>query len=219
MLAFRRVIVAGTAYAIIFIRRDSLPFWWTRDKCSSWWREAPGAGSLCRRWSGEPMASAWFAAETHSNAERVAALNFHRQGFETFLPTQSHHRIVRRRVVEVLRPLFPRYLLVSLDLDADRGPRWRSCYSTKGVKRLLGGQLRPTPIPDRIMTEMFERWGHGPVENPAYEIGEMVRIIYGSFQDIAGEVVGSRPGYVYVLLTMMGRHVTVPVREDHIATA
>jgi transcriptional antiterminator RfaH len=76
----------------------------------------------------------WYVVQTQPNAERKAVVHLARQGFETYLPRYRKSKRHARRTQIVAAPLFPRYLLVSVDLAS---LRWGSLRSTVGVSGLL----------------------------------------------------------------------------------
>jgi transcriptional antiterminator RfaH len=159
------------------------------------------------------MVNAWYVVESRPQQEQLAVRNLERQFPEVFLPTCIVKRVIRRRLVELVRPLFPRYMFLSLDLDAP-GCRWRSVYGTFGVARILGSGERPQPIASRVVEELQQRCGDGPLADPTYHIGEVVRICAGPWAEELGRVAGTAKGRVYVLLFLFQREMVVPVRED-----
>ncbi|WP_323811290.1 transcription termination/antitermination NusG family protein [Yoonia sp. 67-2] len=68
----------------------------------------------------------WFLAQCKPNSHAVAERNLTRQGFTTFLPIREETMRVRNRFVTKLRPLFPGYLFVALDVGAGK---WRAVNS------------------------------------------------------------------------------------------
>ena len=58
----------------------------------------------------------WYVVQTQANAEHKAVAHLGRQGFTTYLPRYLKRRRHARRVDIVPRPLFPRYLFVSIDV-------------------------------------------------------------------------------------------------------
>src|SRR5258706_16252721 len=75
----------------------------------------------------------WYAVNCLSNREFLASSQLRNQGFRTFLPRRLTTRRHARKFDTVMRPLFPGYLFVQLDLSRDR---WRSINGTLGVVRL-----------------------------------------------------------------------------------
>ena len=68
----------------------------------------------------------WFVAHTQPNAEAKAAAHLMRQGFGVYVPRYLKRRRHARKIDIVAAPLFPRYLFVAVDLNAQR---WRSIWS------------------------------------------------------------------------------------------
>jgi transcriptional antiterminator RfaH len=76
----------------------------------------------------------WFLAQCKPNSHHVAERNLARQGFAVFLPLQEETKRARGRFVTRMRPLFPGYLFVALDI---RQGLWRAVNSTLGITRLV----------------------------------------------------------------------------------
>ena len=64
----------------------------------------------------------WYVAMTHTKSEEVAYANLARQGFQAYLPRYLRERRHARKTTEVKAPLFPGYLFINIDMDAER---WR----------------------------------------------------------------------------------------------
>jgi len=95
--------------------------------------------------AGDPRCgSRWGVIHTHPQAERWAAQNLRRQGFQAYLPT---HTVLRRDPVlrtltrPVEAPLFTSYLFVGI-----QSPHWAPIAHTLGVKRLLMSGERPSIV-------------------------------------------------------------------------
>lgn len=160
----------------------------------------------------------WFAVHTHAHGEQRALINLERQAFESWLPLYHRTRRHAGKVERVLRPLFPRYLFVSLDLEAER---WRAILSTYGVAGLVGSGDRPVPVPDAVIDGLAARAGDdGTFElNGAARLkaGDAVRIEAGPMRDLEGVFqAASDDERVIILLNLMGRGVRVTVPADHI---
>src|SRR5262249_14458956 len=96
----------------------------------------------------------WYVVQTQANAEHKAVGQLGRQGFATYLPRYLKRRRHARRVEIVPRPLFPRYLFVSIDVGVQR---WRSIYSTIGVSTLLGANDEPLPVAGEVVDSLKRR--------------------------------------------------------------
>ena len=154
----------------------------------------------------------WYVAHTRPQAEARAREHLLHQGFEAWLPEYRKQRRHARRTDQVLRPLFPRYLFVHLDLDAER---WRSVLGTAGVQHLVGGDP-PTPLADAVIDLLKSRVdaeGLVPV-SPALSLkpGDAVRIADGPLADLEGFFLDiDEKDRVAILLRLMGRTLRVQV--------
>ena len=163
----------------------------------------------------------WYVVHTKPGKERVAEGNLLRQGFEAYLPRLASRKRHARRTIEVAVPLFPRYLFVALDLAVER---WRSVNGTYGVQRLVAFGERPAALPDGVVPDLKAREGaDGVIRETAvrrFEKGERVAIAGGALSE-NDAVFEARDGAgrVTVLLSMLGRQVSVRLSEDRIRAA
>ncbi|MBN33736.1 MAG: transcriptional activator RfaH [Rhodospirillaceae bacterium] len=154
----------------------------------------------------------WYVVQTRPQAEVRAAQHLGNQGFDAWLP--QFRKTVRhaRKSQSVLRPLFPRYLFVRVDLDAEQ---WRSILGTVGVISLVGGDP-PTPMADEVVEVLRQRCDEeGLVRvDPALGLtaGQSVRIAEGPLADLEGVFLEvDDQARVAILLSLMGRTVRVQV--------
>jgi len=159
----------------------------------------------------------WYVVRSQRHAERRARENLERQGFEAWLPLCKRRRRHARKMETVLRPLFPRYLFVAVDLETTP---WRPMLSTFGVAEVIQGPQGPVPVPAPVIEGLRARADEAGVltlEPPAYEPGAKVRITAGPFADVEGIFQARTDAErVAILLTLMGRAVRVMVPEDDI---
>ncbi len=160
----------------------------------------------------------WFVVHTRAHGEQRAYENLCRQGFDAWLPRYRKKRRHAGRLETVLRPLFPRYLFVSVDLAAER---WRAILSTFGVAGLVGAVDGPEPVPDGVVNALRARAdadGCFTLHRAAtMKPGQPVRIGAGPFQDIEGIFQApSDAERVVILLQLMGRTVSITVPASDI---
>ena len=167
------------------------------------------------------MGVRWYVVHTQAQNEGRADLNLRRQGFVTYLPRYLRSRRHARRTETVVRPLFPRYLFVALDVARDR---WRAVQSTFGVSNLVVIGNHPVPLPDGVVDEIRAREGEqGYVKlglPPGVKPGSSIRLIDGIFADYRGvfeRLADDRR--VAVLLNLLGREVRVFVLAASVGTA
>lgn len=155
----------------------------------------------------------WYAVRSRARAEARAVANLERQGFPAWLPLYRKARRHAGRTETVLRPLFPRYLFVAMDLTADR---WRAVLSTYGVANLLGTADGPTPVPDDLIDGLKARAdsdGAFTLANARrLRPGEKIRLTGGPMESLEGifETIDDQDRVV-VLLDLLGRAVRVAV--------
>lgn len=163
----------------------------------------------------------WFVAQTRPHAERRALEHLTNQGFEAWLPEYLKRRRHARQVDWVRRPLFPCYLFLHLDLDAER---WRSVLGTVGIVGLVGGDRRPTPCADEVIAAIRQRVddnGLVVVDTAStFRVGEKIKIAEGPFADLEGVFLNlTDRERVQILLNLLGREVKVVVKADRLERA
>ena len=97
------------------------------------------------------MASNWYVLRTEPRAEYLAATELGDDGFEVFFPrvTSPYNRVGHDDV-----PLFPGYLFLRCDPEADGWPFFRLRHRVAGWVRF--GGVVPT-IPDEVIAELEQR--------------------------------------------------------------
>jgi transcriptional antiterminator RfaH len=163
----------------------------------------------------------WYVVQTQINSESKAAHNLRRQGYEVYLPRYLKRRSHARKVDLAVKPLFPRYIFVAIDVASQR---WRSIQSTFGVSRLVTNGDDPAVVPGCIIHALKSREdekGFVRLDNKAsFAPGDKVRVLAGAFMDYAGLFSGiAEHDRVSILLDMLGRQVRVFLDADIVAAA
>ena len=166
-------------------------------------------------------AARWYVVQTQANSETKAALNLVRQGYEIYMPRYLKRRRHARRADFVARPLFPRYLFVSMDIATQR---WRSIQSTFGISHLVTNGNEPAVVPHEIVSALKAREdAKGFVkmdDSRKFALGDRVRVLAGVFMDSAGIFDGvADHDRVAILLEMLGGKVRVNLDADLVAAA
>lgn len=157
----------------------------------------------------------WFCVQTEPRAESRALEEIARQKFDAFLPLEQ---LESGR----LAPLFPRYLFVSFDRDAEH---WKPLWSTRGVKRIISTHPdHPAPLPVGAIESLIARadpFGivvrRGPTAVASLHPGQRVRVMVGPFADWEAVVRMDRDGRVRVLLDLFGRSTETELRRSDVA--
>ena len=161
----------------------------------------------------------WYLVHTRPNSERKAELNLKAQGLKTFLPQIEKTIRHARRLTNVRRPLFGRYLFVSLDIDQDR---WSPINSTIGVSRLVAQEGRPAAVPFGIVETLLAHSDDAGLTRLDHALaqGQRVRILSGPLADFTATIMRlDARRRVDVLLEVMGSAVSVSLDRSTLAPA
>ena len=95
----------------------------------------------------------WYLIHTKPSQEERARLNLEEQGFPVFLPLCEVQRVRRAKLVNLIEPLFARYLFIQLD---DITSNWYPIRSTRGVHALVrfGMNSDPVAVPDHLISAL-----------------------------------------------------------------
>ena len=162
---------------------------------------------------------AWFVVRTKTGAEERAVWHLNNQGFEAYLPRYRKEVRHARKTSIVLRPVFPGYVFVRMDLEQQR---WRAINGTMGVISLVQFGDEPRPVRDVVVNAIREREKDGVVNLAPEGLrkGDLVRVREGAFADhtaLLEEV--SDEKRVILLLDLMGREVRVTAPMENLAKA
>jgi transcriptional antiterminator RfaH len=163
----------------------------------------------------------WFVAHTHPLKEIIAQQHLLEQGFEVYLPRFKKIRRHARKVEEVLVPLFPRYIFISMNMEV---ARWRSVNGTRGVSYLLTNYDRPAVVPNYVIENLKSHeiaYGIVPVNSLiTFAKGEKVRVTDGAFQDqIAIFEMLDDKQRVQLLLSFLGKKIKVALPDYMVEAA
>ena len=161
----------------------------------------------------------WYAVQTQPNRENLAAEHLQRQGFRVWMPLCE--RIIRhaRKSKRVLRPLFPGYLFINLDVKT---AQWRSINGTIGVSRIVSFGQGPAPVADQFIAALQKIQesnglvtGIGDVLRP----GQDVEILSGPMAGTIAKLLSLEGGdRVTVLLGLLGRFVRGQLLREHVVS-
>jgi transcriptional antiterminator RfaH len=155
----------------------------------------------------------WYVIHTLSNQELRAELNLKRQGYFVYLPKYLGIRKHARKVDRILKPLFPRYIFVKLDLDYEN---ISSINSTFGVNKIVALGSKPNILPNFVVNNLkLQEDKDGNLDsiiNSIYKFGENVKIQDGALKGNNVIFMGkSDTQRVFVLLNILGRKLNIAV--------
>lgn len=161
----------------------------------------------------------WCVVYTNVNKETIAEKNLIGQNFITYMPKYKKIISHARKISTVIKPLFPRYLFVNVDLVAQR---WPIINSTYGVNAIISMEGKPVIISEDIINKI--KLCEKPDENinvVPYSImtkGDEVNILEGVFSGKKGIFNGlTDDNRVKVLFNLLGKEVTLSVSRISLA--
>lgn len=168
----------------------------------------------------------WFVVHTlsgHENKVRDTILRQLQIGdevpvYEAFIPTEKVAEVRQGKKTTTTRKFFPGYILVRMDLCDDAGmineKAWYFIRNVQGVLGFLGGANKPTPLSDSEVDDLLRPVQSGaPEVKPkiAFEIGEVVRIKDGAFENFEGSIqeIDNERGKLKLMVSIFGRSTPV----------
>ncbi len=123
----------------------------------------------------------WYAIHSKPRQEERALENLQRQGFEAWLPMLTVEKVLRSKLVQVIEPMFSRYLFIRLDTEQTN---WSPIRSTLGVSKLVSFGNRPAVVAD----ELIEALQQLPEQAPQrlIQLGQQVKIVSGPLRGLEG---------------------------------
>ena len=167
------------------------------------------------------MAKQWFVVHAYSNyemrvrealRERIERYGLEEYFGEILIPTEEVVEMREGQKKKSTRKFFPGYVLVEMDLNDDS---WHLVKDTPRVLGFIGGTSdKPAPISEKEANAIMNRMEEG-VESPRprvlFEVGEVVRVNDGPFNDFNGvvEEVNYEKSTMRVAVQIFGRSTPV----------
>ncbi|WP_448508465.1 transcription termination/antitermination protein NusG [Immundisolibacter sp.] len=170
------------------------------------------------------MAMRWYVVHAYSGyektvqrtlKERVARAGLEDRFGDILVPTEEVVEMKDGQKRSSERKFFPGYVLVQMEMDEET---WHLVRSVPRVLGFIGGSGdKPAPITEREADEILSRVREGqdkPKPKVLFEVGEMVRVADGPFNDFNGvvEQVNYEKNRLNVSVMIFGR--STPVELD-----
>jgi transcriptional antiterminator NusG len=172
----------------------------------------------------------WYVIHSYSGYENKVKANLetrihsmHMEGeiFDVVIPMEDVVEIKGGRKVTVPKKVFPGYILVRMYLSDDS---WFAVRNTPGVTGFVGSGTKPVPLSRREVERILgvkkeEAVGKAaPRFQPAWGVGETVRVVDGPFADFNGviEEINLDQSKVRVLVNIFGRETPVELNFEQI---
>lgn len=167
----------------------------------------------------------WYIVHTYSGfenkvkknlEERIRALRQEECFGKILVPTEQVVELKKGQKKTSSRKFYPGYILVQMALNEET---WHTVRNTAKVTGFVGGDVKPTPVPDEEAERIIQQMEEGVIKpKPKYlfEEGDEVRVIDGPFSNFQGivEEVKADKEKLRVLITIFGR--ATPVELDFI---
>lgn len=157
----------------------------------------------------------WYALQVWSRKENYVSLHLQGLGYECFLPTYRCLRKWSDRIKEFEQPLFPGYLFCRFEFETRR-----SLVMAPGVMQIVGNGRTAVPVADsEILKLQMAVASEAPRQPwPYIELGQCVRVTYGSLSGLEGILINFKGSHRVVLsVTLLQRSVAVEVDQSWIA--
>ncbi len=177
------------------------------------------------------MAMRWYVVHAYSGFEnqvkrslidRVARSGLDGKFGEILVPTEEVVEMREGQKRNSERKFFPGYVLVQMDMDDET---WHLVKDVPKVLGFIGGTSdKPAPISDKEANAILQRVQEG-VEKPRpkvlFEVGEVVRVTDGPFNDFNGVVedVNYEKNRLRVAVMIFGRSTPVDLEFGQVEKA
>lgn len=162
--------------------------------------------------SGSNSKPSWYALQVRSRKEGYVASQIMGQGYECLLPTYKSVRKWSDRVKEVEQPLFPGYLFCRFDFQ-----NRRPVITTPGVLQIVGYGRTAISVSDEEIHSLQLAVSSGTPKQPwpYLEVGQRVRVNYGTLSGLEGILVNVKGNHRVVLsVTLLQRSVAMEVETS-----
>ena len=160
------------------------------------------------------IVKSWYLIQFKKNSHKIAERNLNRQAFKTFLPLQDFTSKNGSRFLTQLKPLFPGYMFVKINLDRSS---WHKIKSTIGVSRLICQDGEPKSVPSDVVSSLMSRCDrYGKLLPPmSLKNGDKVAVLSGALANFVATVETIENNKrVWVLMDMMGQLTKVQLASE-----
>ncbi|KOR28413.1 antitermination protein NusG [Achromatium sp. WMS1] len=176
------------------------------------------------------MGKRWYVIHAHSGfemqvrkslAERIKRAGLDSLFDEILVPTEEVIEMKSGQQRRSERKFFPGYVLVHMEMTDET---WHLVKSVPKVMGFIGGGDRPAPISNKEAETILLRVQEGserPRPKVLFEPGEVVRVVYGPFNDFNGvvESVDYERNRLKVSVLIFGRSTPVDLEFQQVEKA
>ena len=160
----------------------------------------------------------WYLVYSKARQEESAALGLTEQGYAVYLPKLKTKKRRAQGMVEIIQPLFPRYLFVA---PSNEDQSISPVRYTAGVSKLVRFNADFEPVPQGMIEALQARedpeTGYHRLTPPKLKQGDRVRVQSGAFAGLEG-VFEARSGQdrVIVLFELLGQKARTLIAVDEL---
>jgi transcriptional antiterminator RfaH len=164
----------------------------------------------------------WYVMYTKPRQETVALENLQRQNYSVFFPqARVQKREAGQGAVQVVEPLFPRYMFIHLEVGVSDFSKLRS---TKGCVDLVKFGGKPAVVPLELIELIQQQVDADSVLDllklNQLQVGGEVRVAEGPFEGMMGKIAASKSDErVIVLLNVLGAERSVELARSQLDKA
>ncbi len=158
----------------------------------------------------------WYVVHTYSGYENKVKANIEKsiqnlhledQILSVEVPLEDVVEVKNGKKKTVQRKLFPGYVLLSMDMNDET---WYVVRNTRGVTGFVGPESKPVPLTETEMAKMGLRPETIEID---YEVGDMVQVISGVWENKVGQIraINMSKQTVTVGMDMFGRDTAVEI--------
>ena len=170
----------------------------------------------------------WFVIHTLSGKENKVRDALQRQldsedgkdvpVYEVSIPTEKVSEVRQGKKYTTTRKIFPGYILVRMDLYKPETSEidevaWYFVRNTQGIIGFIGGSDNPVPLSPNEVANLFREAEAEEQVKPKvlFEIGEVVRINSGAFDNFEGSIeeIDNERGKLKLMVSIFGRSTPV----------
>lgn len=165
----------------------------------------------------------WYVIHTYSGYENKVAATIQKTVenrklgdliLDIRVPMEMVTEIKETGKKEVERKMFPGYVLIKM-LMTDES--WYVVRNTRGVTSFVGPGSKPVPLTEEEVAALGVEKREIKL---SYQVGDNVKIIYGSMEGIVGVVkeISLQTQRVTIMVTMLGRDAPVELKLNQVAS-
>ncbi len=158
----------------------------------------------------------WYVVHTYSGYENKVKANIEKsiqnlhledQILSVEIPLEDVVEVKNGKKKTVQRKLFPGYVLLHMDMNDET---WYVVRNTRGVTGFVGPESKPVPLTETEMAKMGLRPETIEID---YEVGDMVQVISGVWENKVGQIraINMSKQTVTVGMDMFGRDTAVEI--------